>query len=100
MITTSPPRDSIAWSKKLEPSATVRLAASGAIAAFVVVMALGFFLVIPAGKIPGTGSVYDLHLAGTFAEFKKLMLKLKLDTRGKLGILGICGIRKLDLSCR
>ena len=63
----------------------------------------GFFFVTTAGKRPGAGSVYDLHLAvllETFAEVKKFMLKLKLGTRGRLGILGIWGIRKLDLSCK
>ena len=62
---------------------------------------LDFFLAILDDKIPGAGSVWALALlGGVLLLFKKFMLKLKLGTRGILGILGIDGILKLDLSWR
>jgi hypothetical protein len=111
MITTSPVNDSRARSKAVDadPSVIGRalpIAASGLdIAAPVIPMSMAVFvtmsgvlLCMAGGRTSEVTSVSVLH--GTLAVAKKFMLKLKLGTRGILGMLGIVGILKLDLSCK
>ncbi len=69
----------------------------GTMAGFEIVPGLSFEG-INAGKTSEVISVSVLHVA--LGLVKKFMLKLKLGiTRGILGMLGIAGILKLDLSC-